>query len=354
MANYSQSGHEFVDVEMQDSMSEMEQSFSNPLLGVPGTSSAFGSVLTTTQNSARNEHVQDVQSSTLASTTKKAENEPEVALEHLPEVNDKQINNASEEVVGKAVSGAQNTCNQVPTSENAVSSDSETGIELPVGHNALLLKRCNKQSESLRKYKKKINDKDTEIAQLKDLVVHAVSEAKAAKEDPNAKEVNNFANLPDTLLLHVYIIYILPRNSSFPTLLYSKNIKCCPKILNLYNTYCFLIFKTFFYLQTFTPDVNLNITTADIENINALSKNVGVFAQNLAIHLYGADELCKRSVTGRNYKGTSNGYEPKPALSPTKLDFIYSKYQNKCHYRSFFSMVYFYLQARPNRGSHYK
>lgn len=98
-------------------------------------------------------------------------------------------------------------------------------------------------------------------------------------------------------------------------------------ILPLNAKSCFLLLKTFFYyLQTFTSDENLNITTADIEHINALSKSVAAFAQNLAIHFYGADELSKRSVTGRNYKGKSSGYQPPPAISPTKLNFIYSEY----------------------------
>lgn len=209
MANYSKSGHEFINVDMQNSMSELDQSFSNPLY-ISGTSSTFGMVITTTRNAAING--QDTQSDNGQDTQPTIEKDvhnndgpcsyardEDASVKHKnPGDNTEQMDDAVDnvELVSKS-SHKQMPASQeveegcpVSNSELAVGSDSEIELECSNDHNTRLLQRCNKQTETLRKYKKKIDAKDVQIAQLKDLVVHAVSEAKAAKQDPNAKLVS--------------------------------------------------------------------------------------------------------------------------------------------------------------------
>lgn len=186
VASYSQSGHEFVEVDMQDNWSETGQSFGNPLSRNCSTAGSVSYV-----------H-RDVKALTQDFRT-----HPEVDLKdqhkvpscRQPETIDKQVNNAPE-TVDRNIERVMQQNVQTPncsasTSLSPVVFESEPTIEPSVVEHARLLKRCSEQSDTLRKYKKKMDAKNLEIAELKDLVVHAVAEAKAAKEDPNANEVSH-------------------------------------------------------------------------------------------------------------------------------------------------------------------
>ncbi|XP_055609328.1 uncharacterized protein LOC129758147 [Uranotaenia lowii] len=74
----------------------------------------------------------------------------------------------------------------------------------------------------------------------------------------------------------------------------------------------------------FTEDVELDISVAQIQKINAASpKHIGQFVQNLVLHLYGPEELRSRTVTAKNTI-TKKDKTLKP-ISPSKMDFIYKK-----------------------------
>lgn len=130
--------------------------------------------------------------------------------------------------------------------------NSESYCELPTKMNA---------SKTLKKTNKKLT---RENAELKDLLVHAVAEAKKARE-------GNTAN------------------------------------------------------TTFSTDPEVQVSIEDLERINGISKSSGAFAQNLAMHLYGAETLRERSVKGMKSNRVKDGRPPKPPLTPTKLQFIYGR-----------------------------
>ncbi|XP_065081445.1 uncharacterized protein LOC135704008 [Ochlerotatus camptorhynchus] len=132
---------------------------------------------------------------------------------------------------------------------------------------AKLLAKHQKQAEMLKASRKKNVNFKLQLAEMKDLVVHAVAEAKKARMGENV------------------------------------------------NT-------------TFQPDPDINMPVAQIENINGISKSVASFAQNLALHLYGAQNLRERSVKGRSsnrMKNVPNDNPIRPGISPKKLEFIYAK-----------------------------
>ncbi|XP_065088462.1 uncharacterized protein LOC135709943 [Ochlerotatus camptorhynchus] len=132
---------------------------------------------------------------------------------------------------------------------------------------AKLLAKHQKQAEMLKASRKKNVNYKLQLAEMKDLVVHAVAEAKKARMGENE------------------------------------------------NT-------------TFQPDPDINMPVTQIENINGISKSVASFAQNLASHLYGAQNLQERSVEGRSsnrMKNVPNDNPIRPGISPKKLEFIYAK-----------------------------
>lgn len=256
--HYSDSGHEFVEVDMQDCCNENDRSVANPL----SSNSSTGQVVSIISSEMK---VQKTESH--AQPEDEAQDHDEVSSGHYTANTDEDIDKALETAQQNMETPVQRTVStpncSTSTSNLPVVVTSQSATPLSNDEHADLRKRCSDQTESLRKYKKKIDAKNLEIAELKDLVVHAVAEAKAAKEDPNSN-------------------------------------------------------------QPFETDESLNITCADVQHINSLSKTVGAFAQNLALHFYGAEELSKRSVTGRSYRGANIEYERKSAISPKKLNFIYN------------------------------
>ncbi|XP_058828767.1 uncharacterized protein LOC131688493 [Topomyia yanbarensis] len=79
---------------------------------------------------------------------------------------------------------------------------------------------------------------------------------------------------------------------------------------------------------TFTTDPEIGITVKQLEEINNDSKNVGQFAQNLALLMYGAETLRQMSVTGRKYAHSAD-MAAKPPIEERKLRFIYKKAQER-------------------------
>ncbi|XP_062551231.1 uncharacterized protein LOC134216334 [Armigeres subalbatus] len=131
---------------------------------------------------------------------------------------------------------------------------------------AKLLSKHLRQKELFNASRKKNARFKLEVAELKDIVVHAVAEAKKARTGENA--------------------------------------------------------------NTFTHDPDIDMTVGQIEKVNTISRSVATFAQNLAMHLYGAENLREMSVKGRasnRTKNTPDDHPPRPGISPKKLQFIYAK-----------------------------
>lgn len=82
-----------------------------------------------------------------------------------------------------------------------------------------------------------------------------------------------------------------------------------------------------------------------------MSKNVGQFAQNLSMYLYGAENLRQRSVTGKCSNRLKGTKPSRPAITPTKLKFIYSKYLNMKERFNTFDVVLFLVDKARERVS---
>lgn len=68
----------------------------------------------------------------------------------------------------------------------------------------------------------------------------------------------------------------------------------------------------------------IDLTAAQIEQISAMSKSVGMFAQNLAVAILGVDNFREMSVTGRKYTQSKDAVA-KPAIPQKVFDFIHDK-----------------------------
>ncbi|XP_055604899.1 uncharacterized protein LOC129753125 [Uranotaenia lowii] len=83
-------------------------------------------------------------------------------------------------------------------------------------------------------------------------------------------------------------------------------------------------FDTDLDVAAFTEDPEIGMSSKQIEKIHAASpKHVAQFVQNLAVTLYGADELRTRTVTTKE-TCTKKNKNSKP-ISPAKMNFIYRK-----------------------------